>query len=194
MKKVLIVVGIVAAVCMVSVLGFFVWLGTMLESGAMPDTMVVVGNKLSSPARKAIDQAVTIRPDESILFFYSAGLWSWNEDGSLVTNQRVISYHQGEEDGELYVLEADYADIESVTPYFSDTWAEDSSLIVELKDESFFMLQFSNEEDLDHSAIDYVLKQVEAQGGTIGDDQAVDPFMDEEADYEEPDVEEPAEE
>lgn len=158
MKKVLIGCGIALGVLFVALLAGVVWLGMQIESGAMPDTMIVAGNKLRTPAREAINKAISLRPGETITFFYSTGLLSWEEDGNLITNQRVVSYMQDE--GQLVVEEADYDNIEEITPIFSEEWIDDTLVWITPKEGDEFMIALSIEDDLDHPAVDYIQKKI----------------------------------
>ncbi|MDA8746543.1 hypothetical protein N9N28_18120 [Rubripirellula amarantea] len=157
MKKVLLGCGIMFGLLVVVFLGGAMWLGMMIESGNMPDTTVVAGNKLSKAARDAIDKAVTLRPDETIVYFYSMGLLSWEEDGNLITNQRVVSYSQFE--GELFVDEADYEQFEEVYTSFFESWLDDSAVTIVTKQGDEFTIYLSNESDLDHAAVEYIERQ-----------------------------------
>lgn len=158
MKQVLTGCAIMFGVLILVVVVAVFYLGTMMEAGDVPDTAIVAGNKLSPAAREAIDSAVEIRPNEQIRYFYSSGLLDWNEDGNLITNQRVVSYSQL--DGRQIVDEADYADIAEIRPYYSEEWLEDSTLTVIVNDGTEFDLLLSNENKLDRAAIDYVERQL----------------------------------
>lgn len=136
------------------------WIGLQMESGALPDTVIVAGEDLSEPALEAINKAITLRPGETIAFFYSTGVWDWEEDGNLITNQRVVSYMQ-EEDGELFVEEADYANIAEIETEFSDNWIEDTLVWITPKQEEDFVIALSIEEDLDHPAVEYIERKLE---------------------------------
>ena len=165
MKKLLIGIGILFGLAIIGLFGLFMVVGLMIESGRLPDTTIVPGNKISSAARQAIDKAVTLRPNEKIQYFYSSATMSWEEDGNLITNERVVSYSK---QGDIAnVVESDYEDIEQLIPVFSDSWAEDSSLTVVTTLGESFVLLLSSENGLDRPAVQYVQKKVgDSQGNT----------------------------
>lgn len=158
MKKLLLGCGALFGLLVVAVVGAIVWLGLQIESGAIPDTTVVAGNKLSQAARDAIANAITLGPDEKVMYFYSASMLDWQEDGNLVTNERVVSYSQGEHD--LEVSQADFDQIEELAPSFSDEWAEDSVVNISTKDGDWFVIWLSSENELDHAAVEYIQQQM----------------------------------
>ena len=158
MKKVLIGCGVLFGLFVLASCGGILWIGLKIDSGEIPDTAVLPGNKLSSAARDSINQVVTLRPDESIQFFYCQDMLDWSADGNLITNQRIISYQQ---DGELIYFEADFDDIVSLTPNFGE-WPDDTSLLVETKEGEVFVLYFADEDDMDHTAIEYAQRRINA--------------------------------
>jgi hypothetical protein len=157
MKIALIVAGVLFGLLLIGLLGWLTWVGLEMQVGMSPDTAVVAGSEMKAPTRKAIEKLVPLRPGETIEFFYSAGLWSFEEDGNLVTNQRVVSYMT--EDGEFTLNEADLDDIVRVVPEFSDSWLEDSLVWVELAEGDGFYLLLSCEWGGDRKAIDYLAKR-----------------------------------
>jgi hypothetical protein len=154
MKVFWITIGCVAGLLLLGLFGWLFWVGLAMELGKAPDTAVIAGSEMKPATREAIVKLVPLRPGEKIEFFYSAGLWSFAEDGNLITDQRIVSYMTDE--GEFTFDEADLEDIVQVVPEFSDSWFEDSLVWVELGEGEGFYLLLSTEEGGDRKAINYL--------------------------------------
>ena len=160
MKNLLLVCGIVVGVLFTILFYVLMWIGLRAEAGAIPDTVIVSGDEISEPAREAIGKAITLRPNETIAYFSSTGVLNWEEDGNLITNQRVVSYMQDEE-GKFIVEEADYDNIEEIAPEFSDKWIDDTFVWITPREGEEFLIALSIEEDLDHPAVEYIQRKLD---------------------------------
>ena len=67
-----------------------------------PPVEVIAGNSMRQSDRALLVQSGIILEDENVEYFYSDGLISIKERGSVLTNQRVIAYGPNEE-GEIEV-------------------------------------------------------------------------------------------
>ncbi len=154
MKTFLIIIGSIFGLLMLALFGFVLWIGVSIEAGNMPDTMVLRGRELKPSTVKTIEKLVPLRPGEKIEYFYSGGFWSFEEDGNIITNQRVISYST--DNGVFWSDEVDLEDIESIEAEFSDTWLEDSFVWINPKDGDGFCIILSCEEKVDREAVNHL--------------------------------------
>src|SRR5690606_38287847 len=141
MKIFLIIIGSIVGVVLLGIFAFVMWIGLAIEGGSMPDTMVLRGHELKPATVKAIAKFAPLRPGEKIEYFYSAGFWSFEEDGNMITNERVVSYYTDE--GVFWFDEVDLEDIASIEPEYSDSWLEDTYVWIERTDGDGFYLALS---------------------------------------------------
>jgi hypothetical protein len=80
----------------------------------LPGPQVLTGDKMPASDVQFLRQKKIIADGEQILFFYSAGVFSIKEDGSVLTDQRVISYTQVPETDDILAKRARFADIEDI--------------------------------------------------------------------------------
>jgi len=146
-KKLAIGCAVVAGVCLV---GFFIALLAIvigIETGRLPDSAAKPAGKIHPRQISLLRQMGVIESDEKVLYFYSSAMYSIRGDGNLFTDQRVISYQ--EVDGKLILNDALYDDIASIDFEPSGSWLDDSTIIVTLDDESWFVLYVSTESNGD---------------------------------------------
>ena len=96
----------------------------------VPGTQVLTGDKMSASDVQFLHQKKIISDREQILFFYSAGVFSIKEDGSLLTDQRVISYTQVPETDDILAKSARFADIEDIRIELARSSFEDTRVTV----------------------------------------------------------------
>ncbi|WP_051311196.1 DUF3857 domain-containing transglutaminase family protein [Zooshikella ganghwensis] len=77
----------------------------------MPSSEVIAGDQLWKKDLKFMHRNGLLRSDEKLLYFYSDGLFSFQEDGNAVTNQRVLSYWRDDLTQQLNVETAGFNDI-----------------------------------------------------------------------------------
>ena len=143
-KKV--VVGCASAVG-ISILVLLFVINLALELGWIPDTVALPASKINPRHISKLAQMGIIKSGEKVYYFYSAGMFSISEDGNLFTDDRVISYQ--EFDGQFDVYEATYDEIASINLDTSGSWLDDSTITITLKDDSWFILIVSKEDDGD---------------------------------------------
>lgn len=73
-------------------------IGAAEMMGFLPPSSIVTGKQLSQYNKKILLENKYVSGDEEIIYFYSAGLFRIKEDGNLLTDQRVISYWQGDDE------------------------------------------------------------------------------------------------
>ena len=155
-----IVVGCLAVVGFLSVgaIVFFAAVLYGLSSGRLASTEALPKGKIPARQVQEIANLVGLRPNEQILYFYSAAM-TVSGDGNLFTNERVVSYTT--DYGPLEVFDADYDEIESATLTRSTTWLGDSTLDVLLKDGTTITLWVSAENDRDKDFHAKLMHQLE---------------------------------
>lgn len=154
MKTFLIVIGSIFGVVLLATFAFVMWIGLAIEGGSMPDSKVVRGSELKPATVKAIAKLAPLRPGEKIEYFYSQGVWSFEEDGNMITNERIVSYYT--EEGVFWLDEVDFEEIESIEPEYSDTWLEDTFVWINRTNADGFYIVLSIEEEIDHEVIGHL--------------------------------------
>ncbi|MGI0117543.1 DUF3857 domain-containing transglutaminase family protein [Zooshikella sp. RANM57] len=77
----------------------------------MPSSEVIAGDQLWKKDLKFMHRNGLLRTDEKLLYFYSDGLFSFQEDGNAVTNKRVLSYWRDDLTQQLNVETAGFNEI-----------------------------------------------------------------------------------
>jgi hypothetical protein len=77
-----------------------------------PSLNVITGEELAPSDLALIRAEGIVEPDERISLFYSAGVFSIREDGNLITDKRVISYQEIE--NEMWMASAKFDQLEDV--------------------------------------------------------------------------------
>ncbi|MEM8866290.1 MAG: hypothetical protein AAGF31_12160 [Planctomycetota bacterium] len=134
--------GVAIALPIIAFLMFCGYVGWGLATGLVPDTKVLPGDELPSGLVKVVTKSAGLVPGERIIFFYSAAMTP-EGDGNLLTDQRVISYV---DDGNNKW--ADWIAIEDIVEMRfdkSDSWLEDSTIVVTSADGTELTLLASNE-------------------------------------------------
>lgn len=129
-------------------------------SKTWPDSAVTVGGELPEFVPDLLLDNGILRPEEQILFLYSAAFADYLVDGNLLTDQRVISYERV--DGELRVYSANFDEVLSIDPLFSAKKLEDTRLSIETATGSFPLL-LSTEGGLDQEFIRELRRRVAAE-------------------------------
>lgn len=114
-------IGVPLAAIFVVMIGF----GVMTMTGLAPPTDVQSGSSLLPAYRAELISNDIVYEDDEIVYFYSYGLSSILEGGSVLTDDRVIMYFTNH-DGELEVYELYLFDISSVELVSSGNMFNDS--------------------------------------------------------------------
>ncbi len=112
--------------------------------GLIPSTQVMPGWMLWGPSRSFLERSAVVEPGERVLYFYSQGLFSFADDGNLLTDRRVISYWTDQETGQLFVEDALFSDVEDTELEYGN-WVDPTVLTVVRSDSSQFILALSTE-------------------------------------------------
>ena len=160
-RLLLVVAALIALVLIVivSLLGFVGW---GLMTGRVADTKVLPGNKLPSRISQTVSASAGLAPGERILYFYSSAMTPQG-DGNLLTDRRVISYVDDGTDAWCHAIAVD--DIVSVDFTKSESWLEDSTIIVMSSDGFELTLFASNEGGGDVGFVDAIRRAAKLDGG-----------------------------
>ncbi len=134
-----------------TVLFVIISLGLALELGYLPSIEVVAGEDLSPDDREWLVEAGIVGPEERIEFFYSTGVLSIREDGSLLTDRRVVGYEAWE--GELYVSGLAFEEIERIEIVLQGDFLSDTVVAVYGTGGEAFNLWLSAENEGDSDSI-----------------------------------------
>jgi len=122
-----------------------------------PSTVATPGSQLSERTRNILIEEGLITPDENVLYFYSAALFSVREEGNLFTDQQVVSYEVVE--GETFVFAANYEEIEAIDVNYGDGWLTDTEITVRAQDGNEFLLIASGEEGGDREFVTRLMSE-----------------------------------
>jgi uncharacterized RDD family membrane protein YckC len=152
------IVGYIVGSLVAVVLAILMLIGAAEMLGYLPPSGVVTGKQLSKFNKKILLENEYISRDEEIVYFYSAGLFRIKEDGNLLTDQRVISYWQGddEESNDSIYL----GDVTHVAVEFSKNWYEDSKITV-TSDNNKIILFVSSDSGLDKKFVEKLKELIE---------------------------------
>jgi hypothetical protein len=147
------IVAALIAILLIAVVCLFGVVGWGLMTGHIADTKVLPGDKLQPRVVQSISTSAGLAPGEQIQYFYSAAMTPAG-DGNLLTNQRVISYVDDGTDAWCSSIAID--DIVSVNFIKSDSWLEDSTIVVVSSDGSELTLYASNEDGGDERFVEAI--------------------------------------
>ncbi len=121
----LVLVGLVAAALIGSIV-----LNVLTMMGYFPDTDVIYkGENMNQRHRKILEKNGIVHPDEEIIMFFSAGIFSVLEDGNLFTPSRVILYQKSDEEG-LETFSIPFREIKSISMNTSNPSHQGFSMIL----------------------------------------------------------------
>ncbi|TVP97514.1 MAG: hypothetical protein EA381_14735 [Planctomycetaceae bacterium] len=160
--KTFIIIGVVACLplaALISVCGVVSW---GIVTGRVADTKVLAGNKLPPRVASTVAASAGLAPGERILFFYSAAMTP-EGDGNLLTDRRVISYVDDGTGGWCESIAID--DIVSVHFVKSESWLDDSTIIVTSSDGFELTLYASTEAGGDVRFVEAIRSAAKVDGG-----------------------------
>jgi hypothetical protein len=124
----------------------------------VPSTKVVPGSEMSSADLDYLRSAKIIESDETVLFFYSTGLFSMQDEGNVLTDRRVISYEKESEDSELTIAATPFARIKDIGVEYGESTFDDTIVTVTQEDDEEFLLLLSTEEKGDRRFVDRLME------------------------------------
>lgn len=143
--------------------GGALFLETVLSSfNYIPSTQVVDGSRLWTHDVAFLVEEGLIEEDERILYFYSDGYLSIEDDGQLISEDYVVSYSRDPSNGELIGLRASYAEIMDVSVAWSESFFDITVITVTLDNSDEYELWLSAEEERDKVFVDELTKRWKA--------------------------------
>ncbi len=103
------ILGSVVGVVVVALYGF----GFLMDTGVVPSDRVQTHSEIADKHMDVLLTEGIIDQGEQIEHFYSEGLLSVREGGSILTDRRVIAYAEDEDD-ELWIFEFAFDEIVSI--------------------------------------------------------------------------------
>ena len=108
------------------ILWSLIFLGTFV-----PETRVIQGHELSDADRQVLIDEGYLLEHETVLYFYSSG-FTIRQEGNLLTDERVVSYEVVGD--ESYFAAVPYAEIADINVTFSESWLDDTQIVVTTTD------------------------------------------------------------
>jgi hypothetical protein len=134
-------VGIPAGLIIFSLTAY----GLLAGIGIFPSTEVLAGAKLPDSQLQTLVSENIIDEGETVEYFYSQGLLSILEDGNLLTDRRVISFFENDEN-ELEIYELYFPEIYNVELLHQGSSLEDSVYQVNAYEEDVWLQVFLSTE------------------------------------------------
>ncbi|MGH1374913.1 MAG: hypothetical protein ACRBCK_01085 [Alphaproteobacteria bacterium] len=161
-----------------------------------PPSYVVAGTELSQDRTDLLREYSVVEEQETIVFFYSSGIFSLLESGTILTEERIVSYIQNADTQEMIVSAVAYSDIAKM--YLSskgDGMFEDTMIdVYRANDEYALSLVLSAEKNGDEPVIRMLTSKTglelldyeDSEGIAIYDELPVDDEVDENPESVEP--------
>ncbi len=139
--------GALAGVSLLFIL-LVIFLVIFMENGSVPYAYAVSGDQLKQSVIESFLENDILRGGEEIDYYYSSDLFSFLENGSFFTKERVVFYKKNG-DGRITVKSAVYEDIKTIKAEFSDSWGGETVVTIMKKNGDSFFLKAANSEGLD---------------------------------------------
>lgn len=135
-------------------------LGVVLlaEILAVPPGFVVPGTEMQQAEQDLLRAHGVLHPDERVVYFYSISPSSVLDEGNLLTDQRVVSYERA--DGELYVFESSFEDIERVEVLDKGGILDHAVIEVSRNDGEGFRLYLSGKKEQDRMFLEALSSRI----------------------------------
>jgi len=118
-----------------------------------PETAVIPGRQVPVKYLSQIKKLNLLEPNEQIQYFYSDAMGDIRKGLYLVTDQRVVIYSTTY--GQPAIL-VPYAQIKDVQASFSDSWVDDTTIVLQLRDDSSVSFPASMEGGYDRAIVDFI--------------------------------------
>lgn len=135
--------------------------GWLMIIQVFPPSQVISGDKLAHKYKEELVDVGILSPDERVELFYSENIFSAIDDGSVMTDTRVISYQTIDNIRKIY--QVNYEDIYRVAMEIKGDFITDSSIIVYPFEEDGFRLFLSVEDDGDEEFFTLLTKKANLQ-------------------------------
>lgn len=118
----------------------------------MPETYVVDGGELSTPDLEYLHEAGYLHPGEDVIYFYSGGRWSIEEDGNLLTSEGIVSYENV--GGMRYHKSARFEDIYDVSVTYAEHWYDTTWVTIITRDGDAIVLMLAPRHGRDRAFVE----------------------------------------
>jgi hypothetical protein len=142
------------------VVGIALLIGTwclLVELAVLPSTKILSGEEMATRHVELLESEGMIDKDETLLWFYSNGLFSILQDGNLITDKRIISYAT-EEEG-FFASQAEFEMVDCVNVLEEDEYG-DVTFEVWCQDSETFVLWFPSDDKHYAPLTNYLGKRV----------------------------------
>ncbi len=131
---------------------FFVFM-IASSTGHIPSTMVLKNTEISERYGDILEELGVVSADDSLLFYYTLGLFSIRGEGVVLTNNGVHVYWTDAFTGELKVEAVTYADIQVFDAEWSTNPLEDTIVRIYLRGGTRLQFELSAEEGRDREFV-----------------------------------------
>jgi uncharacterized membrane protein YhaH (DUF805 family) len=146
-----------------SIFSILLFLGALIITGVIPDTKVVEGSKLNSSTKVELINHRILREEDKIIYFYSTEIFSFTNEGQLITENAVISYQKNEE-GIINTWEMNFNEIDRVEQVQEGHILEDSVYKIygnSKAEYDWIEIWLSSEDNGDKKFVNYIKKRLE---------------------------------
>ena len=137
----------------------------IISFGLIPSSSVVAGRDLSKWQVEIIREFSRLHQNERIIYYYSNALFSYEDDGNIVTDNRVVSYYIDEMEVR-YISSADFREISDLH-VLSGTFFEPTLIVACLDNGEFVALYASTEEHKDLKFVDAIKSRLRHEAKLI---------------------------
>jgi hypothetical protein len=127
----------------------------------IPSTGVLAGSELKSSEVESLMTNSLIDTSDEVVLFYSGGLISILEQGSILTNERLITYYRIDE--EIFSEAVEYSDIQDVAIEEHGTAMSDSVLRLVTRDGSVYRALVSGEGEGDSRFVQEIRSRIQPE-------------------------------
>ena len=137
--------------------------GVLSMTDVVPATEIVAGSEVSEKDRALMVQNGIIYDDETIELFYSYGITSILEGGTVLSDRAVIMYYTDEDDG-FNVYEITFDQIASIELLEAgDVWTESVYQVSGFEEDNWLTISLSTEDDGDQRFIEALQERTSIQ-------------------------------
>ena len=124
-----------------------------------PSSYVVEGIRLWNKDIEYLKEKELLFEDEEILYFYSGGFVSIEDDGQFITECCVVSYWLDNEDNEFYIFDAAYEDIADISVAWATDEFDDTVVTIIDRDGNQFEVWLSAIDRKDRAFVNEMMKR-----------------------------------
>ena len=137
----------------------------LVQDLSIPPTHIQTSDEITERTKQFLIDEGYVEEGEEVLYYYGAG-FTFEEDGNILTDRRVVSYGEGEDD----VIESHsvwFDDLDRAVVAYSESEWEDSVLRVYSKQEGDWIeLLLSTERGRDHDFVEETVRRAKSVDGS----------------------------